>query len=250
MSDNDYFGTDPTVEKPKRKNKRDFGAATMDNRPPLRGDLLPSMLGFTEDDLDANQRGRLTRRQKERINREVKDEADSMWLMLGIFLGVSLLLALIFTMQGLPIAAMLLGAGFVVLPFMYLAYRRQHALTTDVQGDQIGTVDGYAELTMQNATRGGIFNYRMIVDKEIIKIDEDAYQRLSRYAPGYIRAYYSKRGKILLSAELLPDSEHKFKNDELLLDEDMHDIEEPEADIVLEQGQLTGQQSEKQHPLE
>jgi len=250
MSDNDYLGIDPTVEKPKRKNKRDFGAAAIDNRPPLRSDLLPSMLGFTEDDLDANQRGSLTRRQKERINREVKDEADSMWLMLGIFLGVSLLLALIFTLEGLPIAAMLLGAGLVVLPFMYLAYRRQNALTTDVQGDQIGTVEGVTDLRLQSVARGEHGTYRLGIDKETLKIDEDAYQRLSRYAPGYIRAYYSKRGKILLSAELLPDSEHKLKNEELLLDEDMHDIEEPEADIVLEQGQLAGQQSEKQHPLE
>ena len=191
MSDNDYLGIDPTVEKPKRKNKRDFGAATMDNRPPLRSDLLPSMLGFTEDDLDANQRGRLTRRQKERINREVKDEADSMWLMLGIFLGVSLLLALIFTLRGLPIAAMLLGAGFVVLPFMYLAYRRQHALTSDVQGDQIGTVEGVTDLRLQSVARGEHGTYRLSIDKENLKIDEDAYQRLSRYAPGYIRAYYS-----------------------------------------------------------
>lgn len=239
------FEFDPTMEKPKR-GKRDFGAA-LDGRPPLRSDLLPSMLGFTEDDLEANQRGRLTNRQKERINREVKDEADSMWLMLGIFLGTALLLALIFTLEGLPIATMLIGAGAVVLPFMYIAYRRQNALVTDMQGDRIGQVEGYAELAMQSATRGGIFNYRMIVNREVIKIDEDAYKRLSRYAPGYIRAYYSKRGKILLSAEMIDDGQHKLKNDALQLDEA---DDEPEADILLEQGQLAQRQPEKQHPLE
>jgi hypothetical protein len=258
--DDDPRNEDPRKEKPKR-GMRDFGGPRQ-SLPPLQNDMLPTLFGFTRNDFDANLDGQLSEKQRDKLAKELKGEADSMWLLLSIFLGVAMLLALIFTLQGMDMGPLLLGAGAIVAPFMFIAYRRQRAITGDTQDDRVQAVEGVWDL----AGDYGKEDFRLVVGKERLKIGQRTFDFLRNRAPGYLRAYYAEKSKLLLSAEVLPmpyDEEEKLKNDklkneQLILEDEAHDNDyddAPQGDIVIDnrvqrQEQAAQQQAQKQHPLE
>ncbi|QPC82613.1 hypothetical protein G4Y79_23475 [Phototrophicus methaneseepsis] len=254
-NDDDFVFIDPDAEKPKRG--RDFGDSPRPVQPPLDNNMLPTLFGFTRADFEANEDGYLTTSQSDKLAKHVKGEADSMWLLLTIFLGVAMFLALVFTLQGLEMGPLLLGAGAIIAPFMFLAYRRQRALTGDSQENRVVAIEGMWDI-VGNYSKDEFY---LVVGGKRLKISPRAFDFLRSRGSGYLRAYYAEKSKVLLSAEVLPMPEEKLKNDKLK-NEDIADGEgqhdrlavdtEPEGDIVIDRyaQQQTAPQTEKQHPLE
>jgi len=199
----------PKNDKPKRGD-RDFGMPRSDY-PPLFTDALVGLLGVTHSDLDRNQAGEITERQREKLGQELKGEANAMWLILSVLLGVTLLLAVIFTFQGLSMGPLLVGAALLIVPLMALSYYRQRSVTSDREEETVGQIEG--PLTLVGYGPGDYWN--ISVGRQKFRVSRRTFDGLSNYAPAYVRAYYSDKSKVLLSAEVLPmpdDMAYKLKN--------------------------------------
>src|SRR5690606_36371954 len=117
MSDDPLYDS----EKPKNKSKR----LTDAHLPLLHTPALMEIFNFDEGALRTNAGGFVTNNQKRKISEALQGEADSMWLMVTIFLASSVVLPIIFSLQGYAPMPLVIGAGIVIGSLLLVAYNRQ-----------------------------------------------------------------------------------------------------------------------------
>lgn len=215
--------------------------------PPLTNGALMQALDFTEADLRANQQGFITRAQKAALYGEVKEESDAMWLILMMMLGVTLLLAVIMSSQGMEMLPLVIGAAIIIGPMMWISYNRQKRLRGDAEKSKIARVRG--PLHLHGIGRFEAAQSHVIqVGKHYFYIRETAYRQLSQYDATECMVYYVPQTRQLLSIEVRPaytyedekakrewlgEEYEKPKNDDLLDDDaDYPDRLRDEPDII------------------
>lgn len=196
----------------------------VDETLPLETGILMDAFNFSGTDLAANKQGYVTGHQKAQLGAELKQEADGMWLILTIMLGVTVLLSLIMTSEGIPLIYLVIGAGLLLLPLVWLAYRRQTRLREETERRvSVRHVTDYATLERSSAfdTR---HPFQLRVGTERFPLDLAAYQLLAQHEMMPVTVYYTPETKTFLSAEVEPfnklKNEEKQKNAEKRLGED------------------------------
>jgi hypothetical protein len=179
-------------------------------KPRLYNDTLHDILKVAPQTLDTNRRGRLTQTQRDGIAGDLKTDGDGMYLLLNIFLAVSLLLALIFLSEGLPMIFLVGGAGIMLSWLLFYTWRRQGRLRGDLT-ERITRVEGVARLHTLGGVEGAK-SYGLIIADQYFAISRDVYDQLVEYELPPMRAYISAKSKALLSLEILPDDVDKTKN--------------------------------------
>jgi len=201
-----------------RPQPPETGPVERSNLPQPTDGALMSLFDYSPQDLEANKQGMVTHLQKQRLQGDLKNDADATWLMLMIMLGVTLLIALI-TAGGSNMGGLLVGAGIIILPLLYLGYRRQTRIRDDIETTRVKRVRG--ALLPQP---GGMFSE----DRHKVRVDDVtfgvSYQQLSdlmQYATTYVDVYYTENSRAILSMEVVPGGEKpkndKLKNEELRL---------------------------------
>lgn len=210
------MNTDPIYdnEKPKNKAKR-FDDA---QRPIISTESLMEIFKFDASTVRTNAGGFVTGNQKQQITDELKSEADSMWLMLTILLGTSVVLALIFSLQGYAPLPLVIGAGLVIGALLFIANRRQSGLREDNARLRTQQVEGVPRL---QTSITGSRQVELLIGKEKLPITYQQAQALSEFNLLPMRVYYAANSKQILSAEVLADDEVlKLKNEDLIESED------------------------------
>jgi len=201
----------------------------------LSTDSFARVLGYESHAVDANSQGIMTQAQKQRMAEEMKADADGMWLLMTIFLGVLLLIA--FILQGSSTVGMdqlLIGGGIMLGGLLFFSYNRRSAMQGDVQDSKIEHVDGMAQLEY-----GGIGEdrrYWLRVGDKKFRIKQDQFMALNEYDLAPMRLYYSAYSKTVLSAEVQEwekeKNDDKLKNDDLILnDSEWQQADEYDADM-------------------
>lgn len=202
------------------------------DKPPLYTDTLLEVFGFSYHDLDANRRKRLTGPQKTLMQQDLKEEGDSAWLLMTITLGVTLLLALIFLAEGIPVSSLVPGAGVFLAALMFFAYRRQMTRRDDMVKPEVMQVKGFPRILHGrnvDTSRGSF----MVIEDQAFGLTPEQYDELTRYDLPEVIAYYTGRTKRLLSVEVAPQYEDKNKVEHLTL-ENAEIIEDPMTEAVAE----------------
>jgi hypothetical protein len=193
--------------KEKRKRLEDYSL------PPLQNETLMDIFEFDSLTLDMNRRNFVTKSQREQISRSLKGEADSMWLMLTIAMSTSVILALIFALQGLPSLFLVIGLAVFILPMLWYAYAHQGGLRKDMERLRALRIDGIPSIRM--GSRGG----EMLLDigNQSLPITMAQARALSEFRLPFMSVYYAEHSKQILSAEVVYDE--KLKMEELDDDE-------------------------------
>lgn len=206
---------DPNYDLEKSKNKlKNMGDL---NLPRLNNDTVREIFDFDQTALQANRQGMVTRQQKDKILTVLKGEADSMWLLITILLGVSVLLAIIFSMEGLPTLPLVIGSGLITGGAMLTAYLRQNKLRDDTDRLRTFRVEG---MPMIRGDYVGDSNAKLYISDQQLPITQPQAEALREFALSPMRIYYAANSKQVLSAEVLNDAEI-----EKLKVEDMDDEE-------------------------
>lgn len=210
-SDNDFH--DDELAKASEKLKQ-----SSFERPPLHTETLMHIFRFDDVALGANRSALATRPQKEALNDELRAESDAMRLMLTIFLGAALLVALILRMQGLPSLPLVIGGGLVIGSFFAYSQWRQNRIRRDLERVQVRSVQGQAAVIWGNAYRGEAW---LMIGLLKFQISREQARALEEYRIGQLRVYYVNESKHILSAESLRDSDgEKLKNSEKALSDE------------------------------
>lgn len=212
-------------EKPKNKSKRLSDAQL----PLLHTESLMDIFDFDDSTLRTNAGGFVTSTQKQKISETLQGEADSMWLMLTIFLGTSVLLAIIFSLQGYAPLPLVIGAGIVIGSLLLIAYRRQSELRKDNARLRTFRVEGIP--TMLGTSISGDRQAEMQIGDEKLPISYAQAAALSEFSLLPMRVYYAANSKQVLSAEVLADQEIlKLKNEDLIEGDDYDIYDERQLD--------------------
>lgn len=191
------------------------------NMPPLSTAALMEIFDFNEQDLMANRNGFATNAQRSRLGEELREDADSMWLMLTILLIPAAVVALIMVMEGLPLMSLVIGAGILIGAMLAFAYRRQTGMREDAEKLKVRSVEG------DMMVLPGIGEARVIIGDQRFRVSLPQAKALSEYFPGVVRVYHSANGRQILSAEALREV-----NVDKLKVEDLQ--EDDSADLILE----------------
>jgi hypothetical protein len=202
------------------------------NLPPISDETLMQILDFDDVELHSNRGGFVTKHQKQRLHDELKNDADSMWLMVMIMLGVAAVLGLIIVSQGIPMIALVIGVGIIVGAMLLAAYWQQSELRQDSINTKVRHVQGAAHVRWGNSRS----NARLIVGDQSFPITMHQASALTEFDLRGLRAYYSQHGKRLLSAELLREySIDKLKTDDLT-DEEFETVSRSYEEADAQQG--------------
>ncbi len=201
-------------EQPKPKKDKRF---TESGKPLIYTESLMEIFGFDDNALRTNDNGFVTASQKQGINDEIKSEADAMWLLLTIFLGTAVLLAIIFSFQGYAPLPLVIGAGGLIGAMLAIAYFRQSRLQQDSERLRSYRVDGVPQI---RATLSGDKQVIMQINDQKLPISYQQAAALSEFELPMMRVYYAQHSKQVLSAEVLVnDNFDKLKNEDLADDE-------------------------------
>jgi|GEM_PF-7103931 hypothetical protein len=198
-----------------------------DQRPVLGDSDLFDIFGITGTDLNANRMGRFSPVQKESLEANLKQEVDGMWLLLTIFLGMSVFIALILFPAGDMTPYMIAGIGIILVAFVFFSYRRQNRARSLADSQRVKSVAGVPQLS---ATRFGA-NPHMRVGDKVLSITPQQFMQLARYALPYMKVYYTQNGDQVVSAEILRryNDDEKLKND---LEDSVPDVLEIPEDFI------------------
>jgi hypothetical protein len=185
--------------KEKRKRLEDFSL------PPLQAETLMEIFDFDSLTLDMNRRNFVTKSQRDMITAALKGEADSMWLMITIAMSTSVILALIFALQGLPTLYLVIGLAVFILPMLWYAYAHQGGLRKDMERLRALRIDGIPSVQMANRSSLNIGNQSLPITIAQAKA-------LSEFQLPFMRLYYAEHSKQILSAELVYDEKLKMED--------------------------------------
>ncbi|MGJ3240651.1 MAG: hypothetical protein ACFE0Q_18225 [Anaerolineae bacterium] len=203
--------------KPKKDKRLNDG-----DKPLLYTESLMEIFDFDRDAVLSNAQGFVTRHQKERIADTLREEADSMWLMVTIFLGTAVVLAMIFSLQGYAPLPLVIGVGLVIGTLLLIAYNRQSVLKADTNRLRTLRVEGEPEI---RATLSGDKQAELVIAEKKLPISYQQAAALNEFVLPALRVYYAANSNQILSAEVLPDvGGRKLKNEDLMLEADDAEI--------------------------
>lgn len=186
-------------------------------QPLIHTESLMEIFDFDEHDLGINENGTITENQSEKITDSLKEDADSMWLLLTIFLGVSVVLAMIFSMQGYAPLPLVIGGGLVMGGLLAISYFRQTKFTKDTSKLENSLIVGVPAVI---ATLSGDKQAILRIGNQNLPISYQQAGALSEFVLPMMRIYYASNSKQILSAEVLDNNEVlKLKNENLIEDE-------------------------------
>jgi hypothetical protein len=195
---------------PTEKNKNDLNLSEL---PSINDLALMEILDFDEMELNANRGGFVTRHQKQRLHDELSNDQDSSRLMLTIMLAVAAVLGVIMVTQGIPIMALVIGAGIIIAGVVLASYWQRSDLQQDARMLRVRHVQGNAQVRWNT----GRANANLLVGNQSFLIDMNQASALMEFDLRGLRAYYTQHGKRLLSAEPLRDANFdKLKVEDLL----------------------------------
>lgn len=208
-------------------------------KPQLYQDALLDIFGFSQDAVDLNRRGKLTKAQEQALKGELQAESDGMWLTSTMGLGVALLLAFVFLSEGLPMIYLVMGAGAFLGALLLYSARRQNKRQNDLS-ERVEKIQGVPILrAARQAENAG--PYVVVINEKIFLIPPQVYEQLSGYEMPLCQFYYTSKTHTLLSAEVVrqfaPDP--KLKNEDLMLDDE--DEKAKNDDLFLEDDELDSQ---------
>ena len=206
--------TDDEKPKPERKPYR----------PPIYTDTLQHIFDFDDVALNSNRQGFAARRQKERIQDDLREDADAMWTLLTILLSAAVVVGIIMRTQGLPTLPLVIGAGLMIGGMLLYAYLQQSRNRQDTEDLKVRSVQGQAHVQWRDSlqSRG-----RLIVNETVFDIDSHTASALNEYDLGTLRVYYTQHGKQILAAEAIEFEKNKRK---AKVDDQYEDDEDDEDD--------------------
>jgi hypothetical protein len=189
----------------------------------LTQQTLLELLNMHETAIRLNRAGKLTTHQTEFVHGQMKQDDDGTWLLSTIFIGTALVLSLIFLIQGLNMAYLLLG-GFVFLGSFALYVTRKRGKRSRDLETRVGKTKGELKIIASEA----LSQYAMVIGDKMFPISKALAEKFEGYEMPVVAAYYTIGTDTLLSMEVL--MHEKRKNDELLTaDDDDLEVEQPLA---------------------
>jgi len=162
---------------------------------------LMTALDFTADDLDSNQHGTISERQRTVVRRKGIHQARSL-LLWGVYAGV---MAVLYVFIGpdktsSPVLSWAITIAFAIGALGYLgsAFSRWQTIKAELRDGVVQSVEG--SVALEKKMRGGGFRRLRIGD---IIFDISRAESLAFVDAGQYRVYHTPRSKILMSAEAL-----------------------------------------------
>jgi hypothetical protein len=201
----------------KRKRLQD------DDLPSLQSESLMEIFDFDSLTLDMNRRNFVTKTQRDMITAHLKEEADATWLLLTMAMGVAVVLAIIFAIQGLPTPQLLMALAAFMLPLGWFGYAHQGGLRKDMARLRAMRIDGIPD--MRRGVRGGeVF---LNIGTQSLPITTAQARALSEFRLPMMRVYYAEHSKHILSAEIVYDEKYKHEDlDEAVMQEAKRQFDE------------------------
>ncbi len=193
--------------------------------PPVTNALLRDVFDYGISDLNQNVMGRASTAQRERYASTLKNENDALWLMMMIFLSMTLVIAII-TLGSTRFQSFYLAVGSgVMLGLLWLfSTRRTNKLRAALDNPRARRVVGEAKLAVSG---GWARTPLLIVKDQAFKLTPEQANALKDYALGKLRVYYLENVQHILAVETVDgasdnesDDDEKRKNEEILLLDD------------------------------
>lgn len=183
-------------------------------QPSLYTATLMDIFNFNETDLEANRRGIITNAQKRDVQESVQQDSNDIWQLVTIFLGVTLLIAVITAGQD-NMVAVLIGAGIMIGPLLWIGYRRQNRAKVDLEKPRVKSIRGAIQ-----PTSGITSGYTLSVKDKRFDVSMEQWQSIARHQQAYAAVYYLPNSNRILSAEILqPSATEKAKmGDQTIID--------------------------------
>jgi hypothetical protein len=191
--------------------------------PRLYQATLESVFDFTQSELNQNRMGRISPAQQARLADDFKEEVDGFSFLITLFLAVSVLLAIIFTSQGLPMEYLLVGAGILLAWLAFYSLRRQGRKRTDaLNTKRIASVTGIPHFQLKGVMSGANERVRWVVKDQELTLTMAQAQALMGYEMPLLKVYYTAESRAIVSAEVLdyPDDKPKRDDDLFIMDDD------------------------------
>lgn len=180
--------------------------------PSLSTDALMHIFDFDNMTLNTNRSGFPTRDQKEWVKQSLKEDADSMWLLLSIMMAGAVVAGIAMRSSGIPLQPLVYGGG-ILIGFMFLfSYLRQNNARADLDEFKVRSVEGIPQI----ATNRTYTYVKLSVGNEQFDITPDQARALQEFNPEPMRVYFAQNSKAILAAEVAynPDIE-KLKMEDL-----------------------------------
>lgn len=188
-----------TSMKDKTKGKPQYGLSSQQI-------ALMKVIGFTEDDLDANRDGYMSKKQRGALSRERQQ-----WLkFIAIIIGGTSVLYTLFLLKSiirgdqfpdniLIIAFICLAAA---LMSMYMGFKRSR-VNADLRKGDVYIAEGLISLYIQKIQNGQLvfYIYHADIQQQRFKLEKTVYDAFVNGEPYAI--YYAPNSKTILSAEWL-----------------------------------------------
>ncbi|GEM_PF-6900107 len=204
--------------------------------PRLYQNTLAEVFGFSPSDLSHNSMGHITRNQQDILLKDYQEEVEGLSFLLTIFLGVGVLLAFIFSTQGLPMEFLLLGVGIVLGWLAFYSFRRQARRREDARATKrVSFVIGIPSFKMGSFVANPDERVKWLIKDKSFDLTQAQTQTLAEYEMPLIKAYYTADSVRIVSAEVVDYPQDKPKRD--LIDtatdasegvyfDDEHDLDE------------------------
>lgn len=205
-------------------------------------ETLISVLNISENAIRLNRAGKLTRDQEMFVKQHMKHDDDATWLMVTVFLGVMVVLAMIFAMQGLNMASLLLGGFMFFGAFGLYATNRRFARSRDLDL-RVGKTTGTLRLIRSDSLR----QWGLVIGDKFFAISEALAEKFDGYRQPFVAAYYTLGTNTLLSMEVVAEQQ-KRKNDEILepIEQPLESWDKPKNTLALEDEDLPETSTETQ----
>jgi len=171
--------------------------------PRLHQGILAQVFAFNHASLDSNKQGRLADPQRAPLYQDVKDEGDSLWLMLMIFLGTTVFLALILLMEGQSMGGLVIGAGGMIGGLLLYSTRRQNRRKEAAESHSVQMAEGQARLDMRSNPANMEALYGLVVGEERFPLEREQFVTLAAYELPRLKVYYILPTRRIVSAEVL-----------------------------------------------
>lgn len=164
---------------------------------------MAQVFSFSHASLDANKEGRLADPQRAPLHQDVKEEGDSLWLMLMIFLGTTIFLALILLMEGQGMGGLVIGAGGMIGGLLLYSTRRQNRRKEALESHSVQAAEGQARLDTRPNPANLEALYGLVVGEERFALEREQFTTLAAYELPRLRVYYILPTRRIVSAEIL-----------------------------------------------
>ena len=189
-------------------------------RPLIHNESLMEIFDFSQTALNSNRGGFVLAAQREKLQDDLKNDADAMWLLMMIMLVAAVVVGVIMTVQGAPMIYLVIGAGILMLPMLYFSYTRQTNTRLDLEKTRVRSIQGAAQVIWS----GGAARMRaqLRVHDKTFNLTLFQGKALEEYDLSYLRVYYAEHSQIVLAAEALDlPSIDKLKMEDREEDEDL-----------------------------